>query len=315
MGLLTKFFKTGSAGGAWEVVKSVAVVSDSYFLFEENGLPLNQLKRNEVSMLAKETIISMVPAGAHETASGFFVDGEKSSMVTFVASRERLFSEISQLTSCKYWVPERFFRERVSNEYKFPSEQKCLILEIESGGFCSVNGKKVKLFVEDFWNVEMHGDSEKSINKKIEFIDGFYGRAIFPVLSVTAGLLLLFIGLVVANFTASALERAIVAKQSEVDHIIERSKLRDEISTFSASKLSYFRRLKTMADLRPSELIFNAFSSKGGIVDVVGECDSVATLNGFIVNLKKASGVTEVSESNVTSSQDSVSFNLKVKFL
>jgi hypothetical protein len=313
---IAKFIGMGFGDTSADSTRSVAVVSDRYFLVEENGFPRESLKHSEIRSLAKSTISGMLPASGNETVSGFFIDEAKNSMTTFVASRERLLSEIPQLQSCKYWVSEKFFREKVSSELEFPQEEKCVVISIDSGGICSVGDSRCMLFSQEFWNAEMHDDAEKSINRKIEFIDGLYNKAIFPLLSGVAALLLLLVCLCAVRIVVS-LRSSVVERNSErAALIMERSKLRDEISLFSAGKLSYLRRLKTVANVRPGGLLFSSFSySNPKVVNFIGECESVSILNGFIGKLKNVRSVRNVSETNVVSSMGHVSFNLKVEFL
>jgi hypothetical protein len=311
---MAKLFESDAAGQGG---KSVAIISDSYFIFEENGFRKGSLKRSEIHALARSTVVGMLPASGNETASGFCVDNVKSSIITFVASKERLLSEIPELASCRYWVPERFFKEKIYTEYRTGYGAKCLVLAMDGGFICYPNGKKTKLFSEDFWNAELHDDGEKNVNKKIEFVDSFYEKFVFRLLSCVAVLLLIFAGVLASAAVTRRTTSAIAKNESKVNEIKGLAKLRDEMKGFSSGKLSYLRRLKIVADGQPDSLIFSSFSiggSSANEANLVGKCDSVAVLDEFVGKLKNESAVSNVAASNVVSTHNSVSFNLKVKF-
>ncbi|MDR1433001.1 MAG: hypothetical protein LBI61_01505 [Puniceicoccales bacterium] len=296
--------------------RNVAVIADRYFLFEEMNFPKDSLKKAEIDAMAKLSIESMFPPGNYEIVAGFFVGKGNDSMVVFVASKDRLLSEIPQLASCKYWIPKRFVLECLQNDLSVPGGNGCVILDVDASGFCCIEGKKIALFSDEFWTAEMHDAEAKKASKMAESMGVLLGKAVAPLLSASAGLLLLFVALVAVNFAIGSRLSSMQSNQTNVDRVKERSKLRDEIYAFATGKLAYFKRLQIVNDVRPAEMLFREFSADGSnVAHFLGTCESVSALNEFLSVLGKKKEVADASTANVISKQKETSFNLSVKFL
>jgi hypothetical protein len=308
---LFKLLWDGNASGG-----SVAFVANRYFFFEESKFPRNSLSQKEVAEMVKITLEGMLPAGNHETVSGFFLNSENSAVTTFIASKVRLLSEIPELKSCKYWVPEKFFNAYVNAGTTMPMENACAVFEIDSNGAISIEGKKIKLLSGQFWNAEVHDKDVKDTHRVISKISDAIQKTMLPLLSATA-VMVLIAAILTSMATATNIRHAAVkAREAKVKRIIERGKLRDEIMSFIGGKSSFFRQLNVINAFRPGRLIFREFSMQNPkTVSLSGICDSMSTLNTFISRLKGDSRISGVSSSSTASKQDGTTFSLQIEFL
>ncbi|MDR1401761.1 MAG: hypothetical protein LBI81_02275 [Puniceicoccales bacterium] len=296
--------------------KTVACISNKYFLSEEFDFPRDTLKPSEINEMAKISIENMLPGGAAEMASGFFVHKNKSSMTVFIASKNRLLSEIPLLSSYQYWLPEKFIQEHISSEFKIPDEENCSAITINHNGVCSIDGKNFKLFSNEFWTAELHDEVENSVNKKIEFTNSTLAKGSVPLTYGAIGMLSFIITLVALHLAINFWNVALGKNETQVNTIMERSKLRDEALAFSAVKLTYLRNLKEINSIRPKEMRFTEFKTSGPkVVDFSGTCISAEMLNNFLNDLRKESSIFAVSSDGVVSKQNVTSFNIRVEFL
>ncbi|MDR1890772.1 MAG: hypothetical protein LBQ23_01125 [Puniceicoccales bacterium] len=295
---------------------AVAFISDEYFFFDEVKLPNESLQNKEINSVAQIAIEDAFPVNKQKTFSGFFINQGKKSITIFIASKNRILSEMSDLKTCTYWLPERFYRENINNGTIIKPDEKYAAVDIDQDGSLEIQGKKFNLFSENFWNAEMHEEQEKSIAKKVEKINVWCKKIISPLISATSVLFMLVIVLfatyVAIGFRHSTLEK----RQSKISQIIERRKLRDEICVFTGGKDLCFKRLDALNKVRPFQLFFSQFTmSSPRVMQFVGTCDSIATLNTFVENIKRESSTHVVSTSNVSSSSKGTTFNLKVEYL
>jgi hypothetical protein len=317
MGIAFKeLFKLLWDGGSSADSSSVAFIADRYFFFEESKFPRNSLSRKEIAEMVKITLEGMLPAGNHETVSGFFLNSENSAVTTFVASKVRLLSEIPELKSCKYWVPERFFGAHIDADTTMPPENACTVFEIDSDSTISVKGKKIRLFSDQFWNAEAHDRGVKDIHRVVSKIGNAINKVMLPLLSATAVMVLIAVILASTATTTNIRYATVKARAAKVEKIIERGKLRNEVMSFASGKSSFFKRLNVVNTFRPSKLIFKGFSMQNSqMVSLNGICDSMSTLNTFINRLKGDSRISSVSSSDTASSQNGTTFSLQIEFL
>jgi hypothetical protein len=74
--------------------------------------------------------------------------------------------EIPGFAGHTYWLPERFFREKLHHAPMINSGEKCIVAGIDQDGSFSLQDKKINLFANDFWRAEMHGEEEKNASRK-----------------------------------------------------------------------------------------------------------------------------------------------------
>ncbi|MDR1413463.1 MAG: hypothetical protein LBI56_00795 [Puniceicoccales bacterium] len=295
---------------------TVACIANKYFLFEESRFPQSSLKPNEISDMAKIAIEGMVPGGTTEMASGFFVNKNKSSVTVFIASKSRLLEEIPQLASCQYWLPEKFVSEYISSELAVPQEKNYTAIVLDSKGCCSVNGRNISLFSEEFWTAELHGEEANAANRKFEMANSTFSKGTVPLVYAVIMLSLFVFALYASQIGIRIWNKTLQSGRNEMNRIMERERLRDEALGFSAEKLSYLRHLEKISSLRPKEMKFVEFRTSGAkITHIVGKCASVSALNKFLGELQKERSIGAISTGNVVSKQNATTFNLKVEFL
>ncbi|MDR1233205.1 MAG: hypothetical protein LBJ75_03020 [Puniceicoccales bacterium] len=292
----------------------VALISDEYFFFDEIKLPKESLRKEEVNSMVEMAIESAFPIDKQKIFSGFFANQNKGCITIFVASKNRVLSEIPNLKTCTYWLPERFCRENAKGGTIVKADEKCTAIDVNGDGSLEIQGKKLDLFSEDFWSAEMHEQQEKTIARKAEKINGWYKKIISPLVSVTSVLFMLVIALVVVRSSIGWRQSVLEKRQPRVSQVIKRKKLHDEIDVFSQGKALYFKRLDAINKMRPAQLFFSQFTmSSPKVMNFVGMCDSIATLNLFVESLKKE--LHSVSTPNVSSTSKGTTFNLQVEYL
>ncbi|MDR0742519.1 MAG: hypothetical protein LBE98_03585 [Puniceicoccales bacterium] len=312
---LSNFIKAWESGKRTTVKPVVALISDEYFFFDEIKLPSGSLQKEEINSMAQMAIENAFPVENQKIFSGFFTNRSKNCITIFVASKNRVLSEIPNLKTCTYWLPERFCRENVKSSTIIKTNEKCATVGVDVDGSLKIQGKKLDLFSEDFWNAEMHEQREKSVARITEKINGWYKKTIFPLISVTSVLFMLVITLVVIRSSIGLRQSMLERRWPKITRIIERKKLYDEICAFSEAKALYFKRLDAINKIRPAQLFFNQFTMSGPrVMQFVGMCDSIATLNLFVEDLEKESSIYEVSTPNVSSSSRGTTFNLEVEY-
>ncbi|MDR1528702.1 MAG: hypothetical protein LBS22_03925 [Puniceicoccales bacterium] len=294
----------------------VAFISDEYFFFDEIKLPNGSLQKEEINSMAQVAIETVFPAEKQKILSGFFTNQGKNCVTIFVASKNRILSEIPDLKTCTYWLPERFCRENIKgNTTIIQANEKCATINVDGDGSLAIQGKKFNLFSEDFWNAEMHEQQEKSIARKAEKINSWYKKIISPLISATSVLFMLVIVLVAIRSSIGFRQAVLEKRRPRIARIIERKKLYDEICVFSEGKALYFKRLEAINKVRPAQLFFSQFTMSGPrAMQFVGVCDSIVTLNLFVENLKKESSIHTVSTPSVSSSYKGTTFNLEVGY-
>ncbi|MDR2776424.1 MAG: PilN domain-containing protein [Puniceicoccales bacterium] len=313
---ISDFFKAWGSNKRTTAKPVVALISDEYFFFDEIKLPQGSLQKEEINSMAQMAIESAFPMDDKKIFSGFFTNRGKNCVTIFVASKNRILSEIPNLKTCTYWLPERFCRENVKSSTIIKTDEKCATISVDGDGSLKIQGKKLDLFSEDFWNAEMHEQQEKTIARTTEKINGWYKKIIFPLISVTSILFMLVISLVVIRSSIEFRQSTLVKKWPKITRIIERKKLYDEICAFSEGKASYFKRLDEINKIRPAQLFFSQFTMNGPkVMQLVGICDSIATLNLFVENLKKEFSMRRVPTLNVSSTSKGTTFNLQVEYL
>ncbi|MDR2628886.1 MAG: hypothetical protein LBC30_02775 [Puniceicoccales bacterium] len=313
---VSDFFKAWGADKEDTAKPMVALISDRYFFFDEIKLPLESLRKEEIDNMAQMAIENAFPANDKKIFSGFFTNHGKNCVIIFVASKNRVLSEIPNLKTCTYWLPERFCRENVKSGSIVKTDEKCATISVDGDGSLKIQGKKLNLFSDDFWNAEMHEQQEKTVARTTEKINSWYKKIIFPLISVTSVLLMLVIALVVIRLSIGFRQSTLVKRWPKITRIIERKKLYDEICAFSEGKVSYFKRLDEINKIRPAQLFFSQFTASGPKdIRLVGMCDSIATLNLFVENLKQEFSICTVSTLNVSSTSKGTTFNLQVEYL
>jgi hypothetical protein len=300
-----------NAGGEEEA--DVALISDKYFLFEDVRIPVNTLKWNEIVEMAKNSTDAMVPAGNYETLSGFFLGAGKDRVTTFVASKDRLLSEIHGLIECKYWVPERFFRELV--DANVGNIDTCTTVHCDQYGKFCLNETWNNMFVDAFWTAELHGGNETNGRREIVAVNTFYRKLFAPLLRLTSAFLVVLASLVAIDWMISSRVSGLRANKLSESGIEGRRILRDEMMVIVGDRSLYLKRLDFVNDLRPGTLLFNSFAMKSQNEALYsGMCDSAATLHTFVGRLKGSNIVKDVTTSNVTSKAKVTTFSMCVEF-
>ncbi|MDR2779470.1 MAG: hypothetical protein LBB16_04320 [Puniceicoccales bacterium] len=296
----------------------VAFISDKYFFFDEVKLPNESLPNKEIDSMVQIAIKNFLPVEKKKILSGFFVNRSKRNVTIFAASKNRVLAEMPDLKTCTYWLPERFCRENINDkDITIKPDEKYTTIEVDQDGSLTKQDKKLNLFSENFWNAEMHENQEKSIARKVEKINSWYKKIISPLISATSVLFMLVIVLLAIRSTIGFRHSILEKRQSKIkiSRIIERKKLRDEICAFTEGKALYFVRLNAINKIRPARLFFNQFTmSSPKVMQFVGTCDLIATLDDFIENLKKDSSIRVVSTPRVSSSSKETAFNLKLEY-
>jgi hypothetical protein len=298
---------------------SVAFIADRYFLFEEVKIPRKSLNRGEVGDMARLAIEEMLPPGTQlddSYGTGFFEGKRGDSVTAFVSSRDRLLSEMPELRTCPYWLPEKFFYENICKLAFMPVNGKCVIADLTQSGKFSMQGRTFGLFSKEFWTAELHGEEYKIVQKVVWLTNRFHARVIPALLASSSFLLLIFMASLLFGGVNVLAERKLKLKVPRINRIIERSKLRDEILLFQNGKSLCFQSLDEVNDLRPSTLLFDEFYMEGAkVARFIGVSDSPTTLNAFVDRLRKLPEVKEARVVDVVSTQKEATFNLKVEFL
>jgi hypothetical protein len=308
--LIAAIRSNGRGGGD----AKIAVIADRYFMFEESGFNRGSLRTNEIASMAKMSSEGLVPSGKHRTASGYFVRNHDT-VIAFIASQERLLSEIPELSSCKYWIPAKFFLECVDPECAIGEGKNCITFAINYRGEFVSRGKKLRMFSKAFWTAELHPDEERSGNRGMALLNLIALRIIAPLVLIFSGLLLSCVALLVQNSIVEIDRIKLREKQKTVNDIIERSKLRDEIFAFSSGKSSFFRCLNAINGSRPATLLFKDFTMQAnGAISISGACDAIKTLDEFVDALKREKFIGAVNCSNVGHENGATAFELSVEF-
>ncbi|MDR1457609.1 MAG: hypothetical protein LBI47_02040 [Puniceicoccales bacterium] len=313
---LSDFFKVWDLDKKTTTKPVVALIPDEYFFFDELKLPKGTLQKEEINSMAQMAIENAFPVDKQKIISGFFTNQDKNHVTIFVASKSRVLGEIPHLKTCTYWLPERFCRENANGVPITKTDERCTTIDVSEDGSLEVQGNKLDLFSEDFWSAEMHEQQEKSIARKVENLNGWCKKIISPLVSVTSVLFMLVVVLLMVRSSIKLRHSMLEKRESKVAQIIERKKLYDEICVFSEGKALYFKRLDAINKIRPAQLFFSQFTmSSPKAMKFVGMCDSIATLNLFVENLKKESSICLVSTPSVSSSSKGTTFNLEVEYL
>jgi hypothetical protein len=302
----------GNVDGGFD--ETAAFISDRYFIFEEFDVP-PLLNKSEISSMARITIERMFP-GDYGVLFGFFVDKSKARATAFAASKERLFSEIPQLKTCTYWLPERFVRSNVCNEQIKKIDSESTMVAVDNDGFFTLNDHRFKLFSDGFWTAEMHDEEEKKLARKIISINNFCKKSIFPLWMFSSLLVLVMVGLLAFNFSLKFKEKTLASEKPRIDRIVKRNGVYKEMLSFRSKPSACLELLREINSARPSTMKFVEYSISGSKdVRLIGSCNSVETLNAFIENLKKSGAVSSAKTISAFSSQKKTTFTLEVEFL
>ncbi|MDR2432165.1 MAG: hypothetical protein LBD34_00185 [Puniceicoccales bacterium] len=313
---LSEFFQVLDFGQKTTTKPVVALIPDEYFFFDDIRLPKDALQREEIGSMARMAIENAFPVDKQKIFSGFFTKKDRNCVTIFVASKNRVLAEIPDLKTCTYWLPERFCRENVNGAPITKTDEKYTTIDVGEDDSLEIQGNKLNLFSEDFWSAEMHEQQEKSIARKIEKLNSWYKKLISPLISVTSVLFMVVIVLITVRSSIKMRHSMLEKRESRITQIIERKKLYDEICIFSKGKALYFRRLDAINKVRPAQLFFSQFIVNGSkVMKFLGTCDSVATLNLFVENLKKEPSIHLASTPSVSSSSKGTTFNLEVEYL
>ncbi|MDR2602972.1 MAG: hypothetical protein LBC11_00210 [Puniceicoccales bacterium] len=313
---LSDFFKVWDLSEKTTSKPVVALIPDEYFFFDDIKLPKGALQKEEINSMAQTAIENICPVNKEKIFSGFFTNQTNSCVTIFLASKNRILAEIPDLKTFTYWLPERFCRESTNGATITKTDEKCTTINVSEDGSLEVQGNKLDLFSEDFWSAEMHEQQEKSIARKVEKLNSWYKKIIFPLVSVTSILFMLVVILMLGRSSIKLRYSILEKRESRITQIIERKNLYDEIRIFSEGKALYFKRLNAINKIRPAQLFFNQFTmSNPNVMKFIGICNSVTTLNLFLENLKEEPSIHTVSAPRISSSSKGTTFHLEVEYL
>jgi hypothetical protein len=295
-------------------IRTVAVIADRYFFFENIDFPSDSIDEKEIQNMAELTIGSVLPGRSEEMVSGFFLSKNKSGLSVFVASKNRLMSEIPTLAGCNFWIPEKFFREHIAPS-PLKSDDTVATLDVDGAGNLSIDGEKIRLFSKNFWTAEMHGEVDKSAHRLSEMLNAVYGKIIIPIISTASILLLAFATLLTGSWMLNAWKTSLDNKRPKINRIAAREALRDELFAFSSGVIDCLQHLDAVNNVRPKSLLFSTFyANSPKSIDISGTSPSIATFNAFVSALNGDPTIVSVATSNVVSTQDKTTFNATVTF-